>query len=81
MTDINKTQTSSYLQKMSLLRRPSHFIMNQNNQQVEKENMYKISNIGFVCFLNLSRQDLEVIISRRRIDISGDNEEKGKRSC
>lgn len=48
MTDINKTQTLSYLQKMSLLRRPSHFIMNQKNQQVEKENMYKISNIGFV---------------------------------
>lgn len=39
MTDINKTQTLSYLQKMSLLRRPSHFIMNQKNQQVEKENV------------------------------------------
>lgn len=50
MTDINKTQTSSYLQIMSLLRRPSHFITNQKNQQVEKEKMYKISNIGFVCF-------------------------------
>lgn len=55
MTDITRQKTLTYLQNsdiVPLLKHPSHFIMNGNNQEVEnkkRENMYKISNILCVC--------------------------------